>query len=204
MQISHAISPRAEATIWKEWKERVSDPLADLGKPPGEAGTNCNPPGNSHSGSSFFPQGHWCWRAPFWSSPSSLAEPGAYLPTSKPTPVPETIGQEARQTGTQPHPPVGHTPSIWGTQPAEPGRGTANEQAGATVCGEPGSQPGQGPAPTPGAPTLAACHNRRSHAAPRGGARDTATVTKGSALRGPTAWLLHKATSPRSGKTQPI
>lgn len=39
-------------------------------------------------GGLVLPQGHWCWEAPFWTLPSSLLVPGAYLPTSWPVLVP--------------------------------------------------------------------------------------------------------------------
>ena len=55
-KVSHALRPSPEEVLWKEL---VSDPLADLGELPREAGGECISPrdldaGSSHSGSLFY------------------------------------------------------------------------------------------------------------------------------------------------------
>ena len=89
-KISHTPRPRAEATIWYEpW----SDLLADLGASPREAGGNWSScwgkdTAGSHSGEPVLPWGHWCWKMPFWNTPSSLLMSG---PSSLP-PHPPVLG----------------------------------------------------------------------------------------------------------------
>lgn len=62
-------------------KEPGSDLPADLGESPREAGGNWSScwgkdTAGSHSGEPVLPWGHWCWKMPFWNTPSSLLMSG--------------------------------------------------------------------------------------------------------------------------------
>ena len=86
----------------------------------------------SHLGGLVLPQGHWCWQAPFWSLPSSLLLPGAYLPSSWPALVPgppEPKRQPHWDLPTYPTPTVGW-PQLQDLAPppagsSQPGQGSA-------------------------------------------------------------------------------
>ena len=76
-------------------KEPGSDPPADLGESPREAGGNWSSrwgkdTAGSHSGEPVLLWGHWCWQVPFWNTPSSLLMSGPRSlhppPTSAGTP----------------------------------------------------------------------------------------------------------------------
>ena len=72
--MSHTLGPRTKAIIWKE---HGSDPLANLGEPPREAGGNW---GHTHLWQmfqEFVPsQGHWCWQVSFWNLSFNLLAKG--------------------------------------------------------------------------------------------------------------------------------